>query len=238
MIKGMQIHEINGKKYELQEKELILVKPDDQHRVYTPKGSNTALYNFEIRESFFQQLVNSIYVSSYDMLLAQANICIKCDEILFQQLRNALSSINNIREEDYKNKQRILQILMAKMICEMMSEKAVVQNYDSIIDEIFAYMKAPENMNSSLEDLARHFGYCCEHILRLFKRNDLDKPSKEWRTIKMQYASNLLMSYNFSLPEIAEQIGIVNVNYFSKIFKETFGVSPSQYRKLYAEKRG
>lgn len=38
-----------------------------------------------------------------------------------------------------------------------------------------------------------------------------------------------------SITSISEQIGFNDVNYFSKIFKEFLGISPSEYRKILKE---
>jgi AraC-like DNA-binding protein len=41
----------------------------------------------------------------------------------------------------------------------------------------------------------------------------------------------LLAQTDYSMKEIAERLGFSNQYYFSKVFKENNGVSPSQYRK-------
>lgn len=49
--------------------------------------------------------------------------------------------------------------------------------------------------------------------------------------MRMQYAKLLLNETGFSIKEICERIGYYDVNYFSKVFKKNFGMSPSEYRK-------
>lgn len=49
--------------------------------------------------------------------------------------------------------------------------------------------------------------------------------------MRMQYAKLLLNETGFSIKEICERIGYFDVNYFSKVFKKNFGMSPTEYRK-------
>ena len=49
--------------------------------------------------------------------------------------------------------------------------------------------------------------------------------------MRMQYAKLLLNETDFSIKEICERIGYYDVNYFSKVFKKNFGMSPTEYRK-------
>ena len=234
MIKGRLEHKINERNYELNERDIILIKPQDNHQVhYLKKGDIAEFYNFEIRESFVKTFLESVDKSLYNEILTSENIHEKCNELIFQQIRSFLNYVYTMRELDYKKKQKYLQTVVSKLLCEMIFKKLEMKRGDFLVEEILDYMRSPDNMNSNLEKLALNFGYCSEHILRVFKKNGLETPSKEWKKIKMNYASNLLTETNYSVMDISQMIGISNVNYFSKIFKEFFEISPSQYRKKY-----
>ena len=46
----------------------------------------------------------------------------------------------------------------------------------------------------------------------------------------------LLEQNNHSIAAVAEEVGILDVNYFTKIFKKTLGVTPTRYRREHKEK--
>ena len=48
---------------------------------------------------------------------------------------------------------------------------------------------------------------------------------------RMATAQRMLYEYNLRPGEIAEAVGYPNIFQFSKQFKKSFGVSPSEYRK-------
>lgn len=47
----------------------------------------------------------------------------------------------------------------------------------------------------------------------------------------MILARNLLNSTDYNISEIVSKIGVSSKSYFLKIFKETYDISPSDYRK-------
>ena len=49
--------------------------------------------------------------------------------------------------------------------------------------------------------------------------------------VRLNYARRLMPNENMSLTAISSKCGFQNLSYFSKTFKQQFGVSPQQYRK-------
>jgi AraC-like DNA-binding protein len=54
-------------------------------------------------------------------------------------------------------------------------------------------------------------------------------PSEFIRSIRLKRAAQLLTQGNYPVAEVAEKVGFNTQKYFSKYFKESFGVSPSKY---------
>ncbi|MDY5627667.1 MAG: AraC family transcriptional regulator [Clostridia bacterium] len=48
----------------------------------------------------------------------------------------------------------------------------------------------------------------------------------------MNYACELLITRRYSVTSISEMIGYKNVYYFSKVFKKTFGITPTEYQNM------
>ena len=49
----------------------------------------------------------------------------------------------------------------------------------------------------------------------------------------MNKAKELLCNDENSVQDVADQIGYRDLKYFSRLFKKTTGISPSEYKKLY-----
>ena len=49
--------------------------------------------------------------------------------------------------------------------------------------------------------------------------------------VRMEKAKRMLSSNDLPIGDIAMQCGFEDAGYFSRVFKQTFGMTPSQYRK-------
>jgi len=58
------------------------------------------------------------------------------------------------------------------------------------------------------------------------------------RNIKIEQAKILLNKSDESITSIAERIGIPDVNYFIRVFRNETGTSPLKYRKTINRQRG
>ncbi len=67
------------------------------------------------------------------------------------------------------------------------------------------------------------------HLCRLFKRFSDETPTRMLLRLKLTRSVDLLERGNLLIKEIAEKVGFDDQYYFSKRFKEYFGVSPKHY---------
>ena len=95
--------------------------------------------------------------------------------------------------------------------------------------------KIEENMDNpdySVEDLASDV---CMHRMSLYRKIQSlygMNPSVFMRTMRLKRAAQLLSAdAGLSVVEVSEAVGFGTQKYFTKYFKEMFGVSPSQYKK-------
>ena len=51
------------------------------------------------------------------------------------------------------------------------------------------------------------------------------------RVVRMEKAKELLCNSNMKVAQVSEQVGIPNVSYFCRSFREYYGSSPESYRK-------
>lgn len=87
------------------------------------------------------------------------------------------------------------------------------------------------NLNHSLDDLAERAGMSRSHLCHRF-REAFDSTIRGYVIRKrMSVAQRLLYDVNLRIGEIAEAVGYPDIYQFSKQFKKSFGLSPTQYRK-------
>ena len=97
--------------------------------------------------------------------------------------------------------------------------------------ELVQYMKINVYKNLSLQEMAAHFDISTSYICRLFKMYYSDTPISYYNRIKIEEARTMLTDYtNMKIKDIAEMLGFSDQYYFSKVFKQQYGVSPQTYR--------
>jgi AraC-like DNA-binding protein len=83
----------------------------------------------------------------------------------------------------------------------------------------------------SLETVQRSLGMSGNKISALLKES-FDMTFKKYvNQIRLQEARRLLKETDRQINDIADQIGYFNVTHFNRVFKESEGCSPNQYRK-------
>jgi AraC-like DNA-binding protein len=102
-----------------------------------------------------------------------------------------------------------------------------------IIKSVLSELNNPKNYFVTTKEIIKRLDYSQEYIIRLFKLSNLDSPNKIFLKNKLNYACTFLRNSEIKIIDIAEMCGIYTISYFNKVFKEEFGISPSNYRKKY-----
>lgn len=85
------------------------------------------------------------------------------------------------------------------------------------------------NPDLSVEMIADKVGLSRVHLHRKLKELTNQTTRDFIRNIRLKQAAGLLADKNLTISEVAEATGFNNLGYFSKVFKELYGVSPSVY---------
>ena len=87
----------------------------------------------------------------------------------------------------------------------------------------------------SLSVLAEQFHLNPQYISQLFKSEIGVNFLAYLTNIRMEKAKKLLLTTSLSIAEVAEQSGYGDYRVFTKVFKKSEGVTPSQYRRDFLE---
>lgn len=87
----------------------------------------------------------------------------------------------------------------------------------------------------SLNILAEQFHLNAQYISQLFKSEVGVNFLTYLTNIRMEQAKKLLISTSLSIAEISEKTGYADYRVFTKVFKKSEGVTPSQYRRSFDE---
>lgn len=98
--------------------------------------------------------------------------------------------------------------------------------------QVLAYIHTHLHEKLSVEQLAALQRLNVDYFSRQFQAVLGSRPIDYIINKRMEQAQLLVATSSLSLPEIAEQVGIADIYYFSRLFKRRFGMPPGRYRKL------
>lgn len=85
------------------------------------------------------------------------------------------------------------------------------------------------NPDLNVEMIARTVGISRTHLHRKLREITNQSARDFIRNMRLQQAAKLLAEKHHSISEIADNLGFANISYFSTVFKELYGMSPSEY---------
>ena len=122
----------------------------------------------------------------------------------------------------------IFQVLLKKCMEEKEDQSTrPVRNAQAYVEE--HYMEP-----ITLEEIAKHVGLNETYLSSVFKKQTGKSLIDFLTHVRVQHAKELLINHHKSINEIAEEVGFNDAKYFTKRFKKFTGVSPNEYRKLFA----
>lgn len=118
------------------------------------------------------------------------------------------------------------------VIAEYLTETNRVQLENGKLAELIEqYLRQHFHEHITLESLAQHFGYCNATLTKTFRKEYGTTIFGFLRDVRLENAAKLLTDTTKPIKEIAVSSGIDDQNYFSRVFTERYGCSPTVYRE-------
>ena len=124
--------------------------------------------------------------------------------------------------------------LLYEIICEIKLHKRKYLPSDKLrrIEASYTYMlENYRSKNFNYKALAKCSGLGYSYFSELFSSAYGTTPVKLVTRLRLDLAKEMLIAARYKIGEIAEMCGFENAYYFSKVFKQHFGLPPSKYAK-------
>lgn len=112
-------------------------------------------------------------------------------------------------------------------------KQEVPSEIGAAIEQMEEYIRKHYTETINLAELAEKYHFNHSYMTRLFKKLKGHTPMKLINTLRMDDAKEMLKNNSISVREISETLGFADQHYFSRIFKETTGMTPKEYRAEY-----
>ncbi|MGE5944784.1 MAG: helix-turn-helix domain-containing protein [Flavobacteriales bacterium] len=134
----------------------------------------------------------------------------KCYEVLTEQIKQYQDDLEDVSNRSILRRSEIDQIdAAAKLISYQISQKITINDIAGAVG------LNPNKLQEGFQDL---YGMTVNQYIQ---------------RARISLISNLILNTDYSISEIVHLSGLSSKSYLSKIFKEEYGKSPSQFRKEY-----
>ncbi len=149
----------------------------------------------------------------------------------FKKYHSATSQEEPMRIQHMRS--AVLKILL--LICEKYASfdksPKTESHLLSSVKKAIGYVKAESKREISLDEISNFVGLSKFYFTREFRRITGYSFVDYQKNVRCERARELLLASNESIREVGQMFGFENQSYFSRIFKEYSGVTPSEYRK-------
>lgn len=102
---------------------------------------------------------------------------------------------------------------------------------EGLMQDVVAYIDQNFMKDLSVNELADIFHISPSYFSILFKRMKQETFLKYLTRVRMIKAKELLLNRKLSIQTVAEMVGYQSARYFTKLFHDSFGMYPSDYRR-------
>lgn len=143
------------------------------------------------------------------------------DELLLDEyLNHCLLNYYSLYHSEITMRKASLQFLNGKTKTEILKRLSLARDF----------MISNYNRRINLTEIAQIACLSVNHLLRTFKQAYQQSPHQFLTKIRLQQAVHLLKNTNYSVNEIVDLVGFECPSSFIRLFKNSFKVTPKQYR--------
>lgn len=124
----------------------------------------------------------------------------------------------------------VIQLLGLVYASALMKDKTQLKK-ERVVQNIQMYMHKNWSEKINFRELATRHNVGYEWFRKSFKKVVGCSPSQYLQQLKIEKASQMLRQTSLTIAEIAYEVGYESEFYFSRMFKQKTGLSPSEYRQ-------
>lgn len=235
MQSGSATHFVNERKISLKEGDLVFVRPDDVHDYLKEKGQ-FSLLNITITK----QVISSLFDYLGDGFPAKRLVFAKLPPTVslsgsdFEWFNSRMESIRALDINDVEKIGTFIKVfilrIMTRFFSNFDSEESLVPHW---LEALCEKMKESDNFIEGADRMFSLSGKSREHICRCMKKYYGITVTEFINDLRLNFVANMLVNSNYRIIDIIYGSGFDNVSWASRLFKQKYSTSMSEYRKAF-----
>ena len=158
-------------------------------------------------------------IAAYDAGVP-AHIIHKITFMAFQEieLASSESQVHSITEN------------MIQALCNVVVQSKK-KNYSVLVQSILYHFTQFYGSSISIAGLANELQVSESYMIKQFRGETGQTPAACLRDIRLKHAASMLLTTTDSIQQISAAVGITDTNYFTKLFRKKYGLTPREYRR-------
>ena len=230
---GEGVQTLNGKEIPFAPGDLFLLSPADFHKNTVAPGASFTYYGLKFTyELLDARLAELVALDKLPLWLHLDAATAATAGFIFRQL---IAECDAGKEQ--LGSRAYLQALVEQLVILALRQigKDELVCPETFINRALGYHYSHFSESVTVGDAAAYVGYTPNYFNTCFHRQ-MGQPFGEYlRQMRLTYAENLLRSSQLPVTEVAYESGFGSLSYFSRCFRDQYGVSPQEYRKYLKE---
>lgn len=225
--KGKGEFQVEDKRFPVKENDVVIVNPHIEHTAYSGKEAPLEYVSISIEGMTFE----------FDKQFAGQNYALYNCESLKDSVSFLLKMLLNEAEEEIKDYEIICRNLAEILLIYLIRKQnlGMHQSLDTKMSKECGaakrYIDSNYMDNITLDLLAALTHMNKFYLVHSFTRYTGMSPINYLTQRRIQVATELLSSTDYSIAQIASSVGFSSQSYFSQVFRKALGMTPVQYRK-------
>ena len=231
---GVTEFRINNIKRALKPNTVCLMRPNDVCSLHAVEKHPQSRVHISIREQGFKEWLGFLDANLYAELLKPLFIEVEVPQSTTNYVMDIVYKLQSMDKRDpaYHRLTSLLFFDLFHVVLYNFTAKQISDaNHPAPVKELIKFMYDIENITRPLEELYKKTNYSQSYLVKQFKKHLKMTPVRFFQNIKTNHARILLETTDLSIWDIAERIGISNIEHFYNTFKKAYGVPPAKYRK-------
>ena len=216
---------VDGETYQLNEMDLILYAPGQFHTQVNHSHQScsylTLLFDMDLGDEYL--ITNRVYHAHRD-------------------IHRALNDFIKVTNNDMLFDSELMLCYLKELIIRIMqydflpaspiASSPMQQKFENeLLNEIIIYINDTVYEQLTIEEICHKFSISRSSLQTLFKNNLSIAPKQYISNLKLAKSKLLIKESIYTISEISSQLGFTSIHYFSRRFKQEFGITPTDYAK-------
>ena len=224
MAEGQGCTTVNGKPHRLEAGQIIIYAPNSVHGSGT--GGIAEIISFETASPFPVQYCDRVITLTGSQRLHLHQLIEQARPMFEERIGvNGMVLKSHIDQYTIQYTKNRLELFLLDII------RPGKHYQQDGIHNVTDYMMENIHRMLTIQEIAQALGTSISSLKRLVQNTYGKSPLEYFTELKIAEAKRLILNSSMNMTEIAEKLGYSSVHYFSRVFKQKTGKTPSDFKK-------